>query len=163
MIRPYMDICEAVESQPNSWMLEDGSTAPAVVTFAKDAWRFNEPHRIFRGTISWPSMLEGCHEWDIVLGFSSDYRSVTSGSVHQKRGRAVKPEDLPASLTEEEKEMCKHPMDGKWMVVWKDAKGVDQRKLIKVEHDEFKQGGWSFSLHIVHGGHAWILARICWQ
>ena len=141
--RPFLNVSKAIQRRPNNWRLEDGSISPRI-NFMEEGCHFHELSRTFHGTILWPVPLNGCHEWDIILGFSKDYRFISTGRIYQKRERKLTVEDIPNKYTGEERELCKYPMDGRWSVVWKDPVGKELRSEIHVINNEFKQSGWSF-------------------
>mmetsp|Transcript_1752 Transcript_1752/g.3810 ORF Transcript_1752/g.3810 Transcript_1752/m.3810 type:complete len:715 (+) Transcript_1752:113-2257(+) len=140
---PFLNLTLAIQRRPQFWRLEDQTIAPRI-TFMEEGCHFHEPSRTFHGTVLWPVPLKGSYEWDIILGFSKDYRFISSGRIHHKRGRILKQGDTPKTYTNEERELCKYPMDGRWTVVWKNQLGEEQRNEIHVINNEFKQSRWSF-------------------
>mmetsp|Transcript_5530 Transcript_5530/g.6109 ORF Transcript_5530/g.6109 Transcript_5530/m.6109 type:complete len:667 (+) Transcript_5530:95-2095(+) len=145
--RPFLNVSEDIQSRPENWRLEDGNLA-SPIHFMEEGCHFHEPSRTFHGSILWPVPLKGCHEWDIILAFSKDYRFISSGRIYQKCERVLKKEDIPNKYTSEERELCKHPMDGRWTVVWMNPVGKELRSEIHVRNNEFKQSGWSFRFNL---------------
>jgi len=145
--RPFLNLTLAIRRRPEFWRLEDNSFARPI-QFMEEGCHFHEPSRTFHGRITWPVPLQGSYEWDIILGFSKDYRCISTGRIHHKRGRVLKPGDVPKSYTNEERELCKHPMDGRWTVVWENWDGKEQRSEIRVSNNEFQQGGWPFFFNV---------------
>ncbi len=141
--RPFLNITKAIRKQPEFWRLDDQSFAQPI-QFMEDGCHFHKESRTFHGTVLWPVPLKGSYEWDIILGFSKDYRFISSGRIHHKRGRKLTLGSIPKSFAEKEREQCKHPMDGRWTVVWKTKTGEEKRNEIHVINNEFKQSGWSF-------------------
>lgn len=141
--RPFLNITKAIRNQPEFWRLDDQSFAQPIL-FMEEGCHFHKPSRTFHGIVLWPIPLKGSYEWDIILGFSKDYRFISSGRIHHKRGRKLIPGTIPENFTENEREMCKHPMDGRWTVVWNAKTGEEMRNEIHVINNKFKQSGWSF-------------------
>jgi hypothetical protein len=141
--RPFLNLTLAIRRRPESWRLDD-QKFPRPIQFMEKGCHFHKESRTFHGKILWPVPLKGSYEWDIILGFSKDYRFISSGRVHHKRGRKLKPGDVPDSYTEKENELCKHPMDGRWTVIWKNRAGYEKRHEVHVINNEFKQSGWPF-------------------
>lgn len=143
MKRPFLNLTESTRVQPDMWRLEDGSLAPRI-KFVEEGSHFHLPSRTFHATILWPKRLNGSHEWNVILGFSNDYRFLSSGRIHMKRERIVPPDDVPSHFTREERELCQYPMDGRWTLVWTDSQGLEKRADVHVISNEYKQGRWSF-------------------
>jgi Zinc finger, C3HC4 type (RING finger) len=144
--RPFLNFAEAIQKQPDKWRLEDGSMAPKI-KFMEPGCHFHEPSRTFHGTVQWPKRLNGSYEWDIVLGFSKDYRFLSSGRIHMKRGRIVPEKDIPTTYSSEQRAMCQFPLDGRWTVSWVNSLGFEKRNEIRVINGEFRQSGWSFFIN----------------
>ena len=141
--RPFLNVTKAIRRRPEFWRLDDQSF-PQPIHFLEDGCHFHKQSRTFHGTVLWPIPLKGSYEWDIILGFSKDYRFISSGRIHHKRGRKLISGSVPESFTEKERELCKHPMDGRWTVVWNTRTGEERRNEIHVINNEFKQSEWSF-------------------
>ena len=141
--QPFLNLTRAIRKSPDFWRLDD-QRLPPTIRFLEEGCHFHKQSRTFHGTVLWPTPLQGSYEWDIILGFSKDYRFISSGRIHHKRGRKLLDGDVPESFTEKERELCKHPMDGRWTVVWMTRTGVERRSEIHVINNEFKQSGWSF-------------------
>jgi Zinc finger, C3HC4 type (RING finger) len=146
MRRPFLNLTESVRVRPDKWRLEDGNVAPRI-KFMEDGCHFHQPSRTFHATILWPKRLNGSHEWNVILGFSKDYRFLSSGRIHMKRERIVPPEDVPNHFTREQRDLCRYPMDGRWTLLWTDSLGYEKRGEVHVVNNEYKQGGWSFYLN----------------
>ena len=144
--RPFLNLTKAIPRRPDFWRLDDQSF-PHPIRFMEEGCHFQKPSRTFHGTVLWPVPFKGSYEWDIILGFSKDYRFISSGRIHNKRGRKLKPGDVPKTYTETERELCKHPLDGRWTVVWENRAGEERRHEIHVINNEFRQCGWPFYLN----------------
>eukprot|EP00536_Pseudo-nitzschia_multiseries_P013329 jgi/Psemu1/34813/gm1.34813_g len=174
--RPFLNLTLAIRGRPEFWRLEDGTFAPRI-KFLEEGCHFHEASRTFHGTVTWPVPLRGSYEWDIILGFSKDYRCISTGRIHHKRGRALLPGDVPPasygyghnSYTHEERELCKHPMDGRWTVVWdttttttttttatREGGGRRSYSEIRVSNSEFRQGGWPFYFNFSDPTHIFV-------
>lgn len=141
--RPFLNLTESIRDRPDRWRLEDGSLAPRI-KFMEDRCHFHKHSRTFHATILWPKRLNGSHEWNMIFGFSRDYRFLSSGRIHMKRERIVPPEDVPGHFTREQRDLCQYPMDGRWTLEWTDSLGCEKRSEVLVVNNEYKQGGWSF-------------------
>jgi len=157
MERPFLNLTKAIRRRPEFWRLDD-QTFPTKIRFLEKGCHFHKASRTFHGTVSWPIPLKGSYEWDIILGFSKDYRFISSGRIHHKRGRRLDHpgSGVPETFTEKERELCKHPFDGRWTVVWKKNTGREQRDEIHVVNNEFKQSGWSFYFNLQNPGHVFV-------
>lgn len=153
--RPFLNLSLAVRRQPEFWRLENQSLPPRIM-FMEEGCHFHEPSRTFHGTVLWPIPFKGSYEWDIIFGFSKDYRFISTGRIHHKRGRQLKPGDVPGTYNTEERELCKHPMDGRWTVVWKNRDGEECHDEIHVINNEFKQSGWSFYFNFQDPTHIFV-------
>ncbi|KAG7364315.1 zinc finger C3HC4 type domain containing protein [Nitzschia inconspicua] len=154
--RPFINITEAIKKNPDKWRLEDGSIAPKIKFMEPDC-HFHEASRTFHGTVLWPKRLNGSYEWDIILGFSKDYRFLSSGRIHMKRERTVLEKDIPATYSSEKRTLCQFPLDGHWTVSWANSQGVEKRSEIRVINSEFRQSGWSFFLNFDDPRHPFAL------
>ena len=157
MERPFLNLSEAIRRRPECWRLDD-QTFPTKIRFLETGCHFHKASRTFHGTVAWPIPLNGCYEWDIILGFSKDYRFISSGRIHHKRGRRLDhpKSGVPETFTERERELCKHPFDGRWTVLWKNNTGSEQRDEIHVVNNEFKQSGWSFYFNLQTPGRVFV-------
>jgi hypothetical protein len=151
MERPFLNLSKAIRREPEFWRLDD-QTFPQKIRFMEEGCHFHKPSRTFHGTVSWPVPLKGSYEWDIILGFSKDYRFISSGRIHHKRGRRLDPGSVPETFTEKERKLCKHPFDGRWSIVWKNSTGEERRDEIHVINNEFEQSGWSFYFNFQNPG-----------
>ena len=155
--RPFLNLTRSIEARPDHWRLEDGRFAPKIAFFEENC-HFHERSRTFHGTILWPKRLNGSYEWDVILGFSKDYRFLSSGRVHMKRERnlyELKPgnehdhsilQKRLEGMTTEQIDLCRYPMDGRWTVSWSDNLGHPHQKEIHVVSSEYRQSGWAFYL-----------------
>jgi hypothetical protein len=141
--RPFINLTRSTRDKPDKWRVEDGSLAPRI-KFVEEGCHFHLPSRTFHATILWPKRLNGSHEWNIILGFSNDYRFLSSGRIHMKRERIVSPDDMPSHFSREERDLCQYPMDGRWTLIWTDSLGHENRAEVHVISNEYKQGGWPF-------------------
>jgi len=143
---PFFNISETVKRNPENWRLESGKLAPSIIYFEKGC-HFHPESRTFHGKILWPDRLNGSYHWDIVLGFPSNYRFLSTGRIHMRRELRKRDEELPAVYTLDEKQLCGYPFDGRWTVHWKNKQGEEEHTEIHVKNNEFKQSGWSFFLN----------------
>ena len=68
------------ENAPPSWLLDDGSSPPAVKTFDSPLW--DAASRTFTGVIDWsPTTFGGDARWEYTIVFSEDFRVVSGGEV----------------------------------------------------------------------------------
>ena len=144
---PFLNLSSPLERDPERWRLENGTLVPRLKFFESGS-HFHKASRTFHGKISWaPSRLNGSYEWDVVLGFPSDYRFIQTGQIHMRRDRLVDEKTLPADFTTEQRQLCRFPMDGRWTLSWTTTTGEDKRTEIHVKNNEYRQSGWSFYLN----------------
>ena len=141
--RPFINFTESIRESPDKWKLEDGSLASRI-KFMEEGCHFHQSSRTFHGKILWPKRLNGSYEWDIILGFSKDYRFLSSGRIHQKRERNVPKSNIPTEYNKEQRELCYFPMDGRWTVSWLTSMGYEKQAEIHVINNEFHQSKWPF-------------------
>ena len=145
---PFFNVSESLSKNPDRWRLESGRPISRIKYF-EEGCHFHESSRTFHGRIVWwyNDRLNGSYEWDIVLGFPTDYRFISSGRIHMKRDYQVDESKLPKDYTVEQKQLCHYPLDGRWTIAWTTKEGDRKTGEIHVKNNEYMQQGWSFHLN----------------
>jgi hypothetical protein len=147
---PYINVSKDVVRTPNDWMLDDWTMAPPRLYMEEDC-HYHAPSRTFHGTVLFqPSRLQASHQWDIKVGFSKDFRFISSGIVWKRRDLVVPLEQRRGSLvtaTKEDQLRCQYPLDGKWTVSWFSQDGTQKTGYITVVGNAFMQSGYMFYIN----------------
>ena len=155
--RPYIDVSKDLARHPEDWILDDGTTAPTEL-YMEEGCHFHAPSRTFHGTVAWPTRLQASEQWDIKLGFSRDYRFLSSGIIWKRRELTV-PYELRRSLDNYDRGnlslmdyqlRCQYPLDGKWTVGWFGKDGGQRTALITVVGNAYLQSNYLFCFNYTH-------------
>jgi hypothetical protein len=144
MSLPYMNFVDAIESNQEKWMLNDGSQVPQRKWF-EEGCHFHEPTRTFHGTIVFGNpRFQGAYQWDVTLAFTKDYAGINVGVIHKRTDRMVEVSDN-IDFTQMHRYM--YPLDGAWQLLWQNPAGEPKTGSVHVRGNEFQQGPYMFHLN----------------
>eukprot|EP00529_Nitzschia_sp_RCC80_P017387 CAMPEP_0113448884 /NCGR_PEP_ID=MMETSP0014_2-20120614/5003_1 /TAXON_ID=2857 /ORGANISM="Nitzschia sp." /LENGTH=814 /DNA_ID=CAMNT_0000340123 /DNA_START=269 /DNA_END=2714 /DNA_ORIENTATION=+ /assembly_acc=CAM_ASM_000159 len=133
--RPYFDFSNAIESNEDKWLLNDGEPVPTIKHFEEGCF-YDGTSRTFHGTISWrPVTFVGSHRWNVVIQFNKDFSAIQAGVIHEHKER------LLDRKTREKAEACIKANDHVLIESATDKSKNEKTKKMKRQEDSHTRAG----------------------